>query len=131
MECQQRFCIYTAPPIRYVNRFVLTPCRAAGYDTFCPVSKFIPKKDVEHPEKLTLWLAVNGDERQRGTTADMLHPIEAILAHASACMTLEPGDLVLTGTPEGVGPLVHGDTITAGIEGVVDVTFSVRTTDSS
>jgi len=99
---------------------------AKGYDTFCPVSDFVHKKRVEDPHALTLWCAVNGQERQRGTTADMIFSIPTLIAHVSSIMTLEEGDLLLTGTPEGVGPLVPGDTVTIGVDGLWDgVEFTV------
>lgn len=89
--------------------------RAKGTDTFCPVG---PERsgpvDLTALEVVT---RVNGEERQRGHSADMIFPIAELLAFISAAVTLEPGDLVLTGTPEGVGPLVPGDVVEVEVLG--------------
>jgi acylpyruvate hydrolase len=97
-----------------------------GYDCFCPVSRYIPKNAVADPQQLAIWMSVNGTDRHRGNTKDMIHSIPRLVAWISSVMTLEPGDLILTGTPEGVGPLVPGDTIKAGITGVVEMQFDCR-----
>ena len=97
---------------------------AKGYDTFCPVSEFVPADQVSCSD-CTLWLRVDGEERQRGSTASMVFPVPDLLSYISSIFTLEPGDLVLTGTPEGVGPVVAGQTITAGIEGLLEMSFPV------
>ncbi|KAF7508343.1 hypothetical protein GJ744_009334 [Endocarpon pusillum] len=78
---------------------------AKGFDGFCPVSAPIPKDRIPDPAArgVTLWLSVNGRERQRGSTSEMIFGVECLLGHVSRVMTLEVGDLVLTGTPEGVG----------------------------
>uniref|UniRef100_A0A131XZ34 Oxaloacetate tautomerase FAHD1, mitochondrial n=1 Tax=Ixodes ricinus TaxID=34613 RepID=A0A131XZ34_IXORI len=99
---------------------------AKGFDTACPVSAFMPREAVADPQALTLWCSVNGIERQRGSTSDMLFGVAAVLSHASGLFTLEPGDLVLTGTPKGVGPVQEGDVIEAGIEGLITMSFRVE-----
>eukprot|EP00897_Mesotaenium_endlicherianum_P005481 jgi/Mesen1/4961/ME000248S04243 len=99
---------------------------AKGYDTFCPVSDFIPRSQVADPQALELWLKVDGVEKQRGSTSDMIFSIPFLISHISSIMTLEEGDLILTGTPEGVGPVKAGETITAGITGFVDISFPVK-----
>lgn len=81
--------------------------RAKGMDTFCPVGPVIVTG--LDPQALAIVGTVNGSVRQSGRTSDMIFPVADVLAHASQVMTLEPGDLVATGTPEGVGPLVAGD----------------------
>jgi 2-keto-4-pentenoate hydratase/2-oxohepta-3-ene-1,7-dioic acid hydratase in catechol pathway len=92
--------------------------RAKGFDTFCPLG--VPR--VVDPDfdlaSLVVIGRVNGVERQRGHAADMHFPIPRLLAYISHVMTLEPGDLVATGTPEGVGPLVAGDVVEIEIPGV-------------
>jgi 2-keto-4-pentenoate hydratase/2-oxohepta-3-ene-1,7-dioic acid hydratase in catechol pathway len=97
--------------------------RAKGFDTFCPVGPIV--SDELDPEAgLTLETRVNGDLRQRGSTLDFIFPIPKLLAYITAAMTLEEGDLVLTGTPAGVGPLKAGDRVevtTAGL-GVLENT---------
>ncbi|KAG8925059.1 hypothetical protein FRC03_012221 [Tulasnella sp. 419] len=87
-----------------------------GFDTFTPVSSFVPKSAVKDPHALKLWLKINGKFKQNGTTADMINRIPKLIEHVSSIMTLEEGDLLLTGTPAGVGSIAEGDIITAGLE---------------
>lgn len=89
---------------------------AKGYDTFCPVSKRLPATDV-NPRDARLELLVDGEVRQDGSTSHMIWGVPDLLAHISTIMTLEPGDLVLTGTPEGVGPIEPGQTVEARLDG--------------
>ncbi|TYZ69371.1 hypothetical protein PybrP1_005633 [[Pythium] brassicae (nom. inval.)] len=93
--------------------------QAKGFDTFTPVSDFIPKEAVADPHNLDLWLKVDDELRQDGNTSDMVHKIPFLIAHVSRIMTLEEGDVIITGTPEGV--------MTAGIKGLVEVQFPVET----
>jgi 2-keto-4-pentenoate hydratase/2-oxohepta-3-ene-1,7-dioic acid hydratase in catechol pathway len=89
--------------------------RAKGFDTFCPVG---PESPVPGDlDGLTVVTRVNGVERQRGSAAEMAFKIPAILAYVSHIMTLEPGDLIATGTPAGVGPLAPGDEVEVEIVG--------------
>lgn len=97
--------------------------RAKGFDTFCPLGE--PKAMGTRFEELTVVTRVNGVERQRGAGADMVFSIPTILAYISQVMTLEPGDLVLTGTPAGVGPLHPGDEVEVEVLGVSRVKNSV------
>ena len=97
---------------------------AKGHDTFCPVSQFIPSDQLDC-SSCTLWLSVDGEEKQRGSTKDMIFPVNYLLSYISSIFTLEPGDLVLTGTPEGVGPVVAGQTITAGLDDLLEMSFPV------
>lgn len=100
---------------------------AKGFDTSLPVGSFIPASLVRDPMALTLWCRVNGEQRQRGTTADMLFSIPQLIARVSQVHTLEEGDLLLTGTPAGVGPVVSGDSIEIGIEELkTSATFRVQ-----
>ncbi|HUF30375.1 MAG TPA: fumarylacetoacetate hydrolase family protein [Gemmatimonadaceae bacterium] len=90
--------------------------RAKGFDSFCPVADApVPVNDLE---MLTVITRVNGVERQMGSAADMVFSIPELLAYISRIMTLEPGDLVATGTPAGVGPLAEGDEVEVEIHGV-------------
>jgi acylpyruvate hydrolase len=102
---------------------------AKGQDTFCPISAFVPRDAVADPQQLELWCAVNGKERQRGRTSDMLFPVAKIIEYVSSMFTLDDGDLILTGTPAGVGPIAPGDTVTGGITGrkQFDISFPVTT----
>jgi 2-keto-4-pentenoate hydratase/2-oxohepta-3-ene-1,7-dioic acid hydratase in catechol pathway len=97
--------------------------RAKGFDTFCPIgeeSAALP--DLSSLEVVT---RVNGQERQRGKSSDMVFSIPAILAYISKVMTLEPGDLVATGTPAGVGPLSPGDVVEVEVVGISKVSNPV------
>jgi 2-keto-4-pentenoate hydratase/2-oxohepta-3-ene-1,7-dioic acid hydratase in catechol pathway len=97
--------------------------RAKGHDTFCPVGPWI---DTEvNPFDLELRTEVNGQVRQLSRTSLMIHDVGAIIEWASAVMTLLPGDLILTGTPEGVGPIEDGDTVSITIEGIGTLTNPV------
>ncbi len=90
--------------------------RAKGFDTFCPVGPFIETEfDFSDAHLET---RVNGEVRQSGSTAQLIHSIERIIEHASEAFTLLPGDLILTGTPAGVGPMVAGDVVEVEIEGI-------------
>lgn len=86
---------------------------AKGFDTFCPISTLILKKYVSNPGNLDISLRVNNVLRQSGNTSQLMYPIKDIISYLSEIMTLEKGDLILTGTPEGVGPLKAGDRLEA------------------
>ncbi len=98
---------------------------AKGFDTSCPVSKFLAKDLVPDPQDLRLWLTVNGQMKQDGHTRDMVWPTSYLLHWISHRFTLEPGDLLLTGTPHGVGPVKAGDKIQCGLGDLVQMTFPV------
>ena len=90
--------------------------RAKGFDTFCALGEpSAPPADLSQIEVVT---RVNGGERQRARAAEMAFAIPVLLAYISGVMTLEPGDVVATGTPEGVGPLAPGDTVEVTITGL-------------
>jgi 2-keto-4-pentenoate hydratase/2-oxohepta-3-ene-1,7-dioic acid hydratase in catechol pathway len=97
--------------------------RAKGFDTFCPVGT--PQSVPNGLDTLQLVTRVNGQERQRARSTEMIFPIPELLSYISHIMTLEPGDLVLTGTPAGVGRLVSGDEVEVEIVGVGKVTNRV------
>ncbi len=90
---------------------------AKGFDGALPLSPLIPVDRIGDPAALAFHLEVNGEVRQRGRAADMLLPVGELLAYISRWITLEPGDLVLTGTPAGVGPLAPGDEALMVLEG--------------
>jgi 2-keto-4-pentenoate hydratase/2-oxohepta-3-ene-1,7-dioic acid hydratase in catechol pathway len=90
--------------------------RAKGHDTFCPVGPWIVT-DVD-PTDLELRTEVNGAVKQQSRTSLMIHDIGAIVEWVSAVMTLLPGDLILAGTPDGVGPIEHGDIVAVTVEGI-------------
>lgn len=91
--------------------------RAKGYDTFCPIGAVANSKGVEWDE-LEVICRVNGEVRQHGYARDMAFNIPFLVAYISRIMTLLPGDIIATGTPEGVGPLIHGDTVEVEIPGI-------------
>ena len=98
--------------------------RAKGFDTFCPVGT--PAPVPADLGSLSVVTRVNGDERQRGRVSDMVFNIPDLLAYISQTMTLEPGDLVATGTPAGVGKLQPGDVVAVEIEGPNGVVSRVQ-----
>lgn len=98
---------------------------AKAFDTSCPLSTFTSAEVVESPQNLSIKLTVNGDVRQDGSTSMMIHSISKIISHMSTIFTLEEGDVILTGTPAGVGPIRSGDTVTASISGVGSITVTV------
>jgi len=86
---------------------------AKGFDTFAPISKVVLKEEVSNPNNLDLWLKVNGEIKQSSNTRFMVFSVERIIEFISDIMTLEPGDLIMTGTPEGVGEIKKGDVLEA------------------
>jgi 2-keto-4-pentenoate hydratase/2-oxohepta-3-ene-1,7-dioic acid hydratase in catechol pathway len=90
--------------------------RAKGYDSFCPLGPWV--ETVLDPADLRVVTRVNGEIKQDGRTSQMIHGIADQIAFVSAVMTLLPGDVILTGTPVGVGPIVAGDTVSVEIEGI-------------
>ncbi len=98
--------------------------RAKGYDSFCPLGPWI--ETVLDPSDLHLVTRVNGEVKQDGRTSQMIHDLPTQIAFMSAVMTLLPGDVILTGTPSGVGPIVVGDTVSVEIEGIGTLTNPVR-----
>jgi 2-keto-4-pentenoate hydratase/2-oxohepta-3-ene-1,7-dioic acid hydratase in catechol pathway len=97
--------------------------RAKGFDTFCPIGPWI-ETDLD-PSDLRVQCVVDGAIRQDGRTSNMIFDVPALIAYASRAFTLEPGDLILTGTPEGVGPLAPGNHVTVAIEKLGELTVSV------
>ncbi|MBI4410139.1 MAG: fumarylacetoacetate hydrolase family protein [Gemmatimonadetes bacterium] len=91
--------------------------RAKGFDTFCPVGPVVPIARV-HWRKLEIVCRVNGEVRQHGRATELMFGIPALVSYVSRIMTLEPGDLIATGTPEGVGPLAAGDVVEVELSGL-------------
>jgi len=90
--------------------------RAKGYDTFCPLGPWI-ETNLDTSD-LRVRTTLNGEVKQDGTTADMVFDVPAIIAYVSSFMTLLPGDVILTGTPEGVGPMEVGDSVGITVAGI-------------
>jgi len=99
--------------------------RAKGFDTFCPLGPVIETEFEVASQSIRT--TVNGDVKQDGTVDQMVHSVASLVAYASSVFTLLPGDLILTGTPAGVGPIVHGDTVEITIEGIGTLSNPVRT----
>ncbi len=99
---------------------------AKGYDTFAPMSDIMPKEKVKDVHNLSIWLKVNGEMRQMSNTGKMIFTLQEIIEHISKIMTLEPGDVIATGTPEGVSRIVAGDVVEAGIENVGTIEVGVK-----
>jgi 2-keto-4-pentenoate hydratase/2-oxohepta-3-ene-1,7-dioic acid hydratase in catechol pathway len=90
--------------------------RAKGFDTFCPIGPWI-ETELD-PADVLITCRVNGAVRQQGSTRDMVFDVPTVVSYVSQMMTLEPGDVILTGTPEGVGPLEAGDSLEVEIAGI-------------
>lgn len=99
---------------------------AKGQDTFNPISEFIPKSQIPDPDNVELWLKVDDELRQKGSTSDMIFKIPFLVSHISQFMTLVEGDVILTGTPPGVKPVKAGQKISAGITGITDIHCDVQ-----
>ncbi|MFQ5923466.1 MAG: fumarylacetoacetate hydrolase family protein [Anaerolineales bacterium] len=99
--------------------------RAKGFDTFCPLGPWIDT-DLD-PADALITCSVNGQLRQMGSTRDLVFPVYELVAYISSIMTLEPGDVVLTGTPSGVGPLLEGDEVSVEIDGIGSLANRVHT----
>jgi 2-keto-4-pentenoate hydratase/2-oxohepta-3-ene-1,7-dioic acid hydratase in catechol pathway len=98
--------------------------RAKGFDTFAPFGPCIHVGGTTGPRAVECF--VNGERRQSGSTSNLIFPIEFLVEYVTYVMTLEPGDIISTGTPSGVGPIVAGDTVTVRVEGVGELTNPVR-----
>ncbi len=96
-----------------------------GFDFSAPVSAIQPAERIGHPERGRIWLAVNDAVRQDADLADLIWDVREIVSILSGFYTLQPGDLIFTGTPAGVGPLVRGDVVTGGIDGVGTLTTRI------
>ena len=99
--------------------------RAKGFDTFCPIGALVPPSEADWDE-LEVVCRVNGVKRQHGRAVDMAFGIQVLIAYISQIMTLEPGDVIATGTPEGVGPLEAGDVVEVELAGFTRVRNPVR-----
>lgn len=99
--------------------------RGKGFDTFCPLGPWI-ETDLD-PADVLVQTRVNGEMRQMASTREMMFSVEQLIAFISSVMTLQPGDLILTGTPAGIGPLVDGDVVEVSVEGIGSLSNPVTT----
>jgi len=98
---------------------------AKGFDTFAPISDVVSIEKIPDPNKVSFQLQVNEQLRQKGSTRDLIWNIETLISYISSIMTLEPGDLILTGTPQGVSEIKVGDKIFADLAGLVKLSVQV------
>lgn len=102
---------------------------AKGFDTAAPLSEFVPASKVSNPATLTVQLKVNGIKRQSSSTSNLIFPVDVLIAYISQFITLERGDVLYTGTPEGVSRVNHGDTLEASLlntDGTIIVSLAVN-----
>jgi len=122
-----------APGIDLTRRDLQQQARKMGrpwdwgksFDQSAPCAPFKPAASVGHPASGRIYLAVNGELKQDGDLSELIWPVPDIIAIISRSMRLAPGDIIYTGTPAGVGPLVVGDTVNGGVEGVGEITLRI------
>ncbi|MEO8298610.1 MAG: fumarylacetoacetate hydrolase family protein [Burkholderiales bacterium] len=96
-----------------------------GFDQAAPCAPLRRVNDIGHPSVGRIWLAVNGVTKQDSDLSELIWPVPDIIALASQAMALQPGDLIYTGTPAGVGPLVAGDVVTGGVDKVAEIRIQI------
>jgi len=96
-----------------------------GFDFSAPIAPLRPVSEVGHPNTGRIWLAVDGRLKQDSDIAKLIWPVPDIISICSQSMALAPGDIIMTGTPEGVGPVQRGDVMTGGIEGLGEIRIAV------
>lgn len=97
-----------------------------AFDRSAPIAPIHPAADCPNIENAAIWLQVNGTDHQRSGINFLIWSIAETISYLSAFFELQPGDLIYTGTPEGVGPVVKGDTITCGVEGLTGLSVNIR-----
>lgn len=102
----------------FVHNFYRPPVKAKGWDTFCPLGPYLVEGEIEDPHALELRTYVNGKLRQQGNTRDLIYSIPELIAYITTFMTLEAGDILLTGTPKGVSHIYPGDQMRLEIDGL-------------
>jgi fumarylpyruvate hydrolase len=98
---------------------------AKGFDHSAPVSAIRPAAEMGHLEQGAIWLEVNGEPRQHANLSEMIWSVPEIVAELSTYFELRPGDLIFTGTPEGVGPVTRGDSLVGGIDGLETLRITI------
>jgi fumarylpyruvate hydrolase len=96
-----------------------------AFDLSAPIGPLRRVKETGHPSKGRIWLAVNGTVKQDADLAELIWPVPDIISILSRSMVLKPGDLIMTGTPAGVGPIVSGDKVTGGIDTLVEIDITI------
>ncbi|MFP8781058.1 fumarylacetoacetate hydrolase family protein [Hydrogenophaga sp. RWCD_12] len=100
-------------------------CIGKGYDQSAPIGPITPAGEAGDIGNAAIWIQVNGSDRQRSNVAKLIWNIAETIEHLSAAWELQPGDLIYTGTPEGVAAVVKGDTMTGGVDGLTGITVKV------
>ncbi|WP_349434675.1 fumarylacetoacetate hydrolase family protein [Pararhizobium sp. A13] len=127
-------CVYGyAVGIDFTRRDLQAEAKAAGkpwaaakaFEHSAPVSEIVPAETIGHPAAGNIWLAVNGDRKQQGDLNQMIWKVAEIITELSKLFTLSAGDVIMTGTPSGVGPVSRGDVISCGVDGVATLTVTV------
>ena len=96
-----------------------------AFDQSAPITPIVPVSHCGHPTSGKVWLTVNGVKKQEGDLGDLIWSVPETIAHLSKYFELFPGDLIFTGTPEGVGPVVRGDVLTGAVEGVGELSIRI------
>jgi len=110
----------------FVTNTFRPPVKAKGFDTFCPLGPYLVTPDeITEVNKLNIKTTVNGQLKQQGNTKDLIHSIPRIIEFITDFMTLEPDDVILTGTPKGISPIVPGDQVTITIDSLGSLTNNV------
>jgi fumarylpyruvate hydrolase len=98
---------------------------AKAFEHSAPVSQIVPAQAIGHPADGNIWLKINGETKQQGDLNQMIWKTQEIIAELSKLFTLAAGDIIMTGTPSGVGPVSRGDAVSCGIDGVATMTVTV------
>ena len=96
-----------------------------AFDQSAPIAPIVPMADVASLKQGRIWLAVNGEVKQDADIADLIWPVADHIATLSQSMTLAPGDIIMTGTPAGVGAVTPGDVMTGGVDGIATLEVTV------
>ncbi|WP_426131818.1 fumarylacetoacetate hydrolase family protein [Pararhizobium sp. PWRC1-1] len=127
-------CVYGyAVGIDFTRRDLQAEAKAAGkpwaaakaFEHSAPVSEIVPAQVIGHPTEGNIWLKIDGETKQQGDLNQMIWKIPEIIAELSKLFTLAAGDIIMTGTPSGVGPVSRGDAVSCGIDGVATLTVTV------
>jgi fumarylpyruvate hydrolase len=117
---------FTRRDLQDVAKKASRPWEAAkAFEKSAPVSALVPAASIGHPMEGAAWLEVNGERKQSGNLNQMIWKLPEIIAELSKLFILAPGDVIMTGTPAGVGPVVRGDRVTCGIDGVGNLSLTV------
>jgi fumarylpyruvate hydrolase len=96
-----------------------------AFDRAAPCTAIRPASEIGHPESGKVWLAINGDLRQEGDLNQLIWTVPEIIEYCSSLWELQPGDLIMTGTPAGVGPIQRGDSVTGGVDGIGEIRVQI------